>query len=293
METRGETIDIKTIEFDSFESFASSNSMDVLLQKPLVFRGVAKDWPSVQKWSKDFFRQHYSQTPVSLIDNPGLVDATKENNFTQTNFGKYFEEAEKDKDKYLRFSRVLDHNPVLLKDLDLTWLRRFKNGLAMHEQTFLFIGEGGTRTPMHAGFTHTVFIQIKGRKKWTICHPSERVFLDPVADRVLYFYTHANPTVNEPDPKFPLLPYLKKYELILEDGDVLWLPSLYWHYIDNLTPTIGVAFKYPNMPDSFKITKMMFTLFFLATKPNIFWSFIYNRKNKQDYVFNSKSAKFH
>ena len=291
MKDRGETIDVKEIERYSFDEFV--NNKGVLLDRPLVFRGAAKDWPSVKKWSKDFFREHYSKTEVAIIDNPGLVDPTKENNYKQTNFGDYFKEVEKDKDKYLRFSRVLDHNPVLLEDLDLNWLRQFKSGFCMGEQTFLFMGEGGTRTPMHAGLTHTIFIQVKGRKKWTICAPNERVFLDPVADRVLYFYTHANPTVNDPDPNFPLLPYVKKYELILEEGDVLWLPSLFWHYIDNLTPTIGVAFKYTNLPQSFKITKLMSTLFFLATKPTILRSFIYNRKNKQDYVFNSKSAKFH
>ena len=291
LKDRGKVIDVKEIECDSFDKY--ENNRRALLDTPLVFRGAAKEWPSVKKWSKQYFKEHYGATPVTIIDNPGLVDSTKENTFTQTNFGQYFEEVEKDKDKYLRFSRVLDHNPVLLEDLDLNWLRNFKSGLCMGEQTFLFMGEGDTITPMHAGLTHTIFIQIKGRKKWTICAPNERFFLDPIADRVLYFYTHADPTNTKPDPKFPLVPYVRKYELILEEGDVLWLPSLYWHYIENLTPTIGVAFKYTNLPDSFTITKAMASLFFLATKPTILRSFIYNRKNKQDYVFNSKSAKFH
>jgi hypothetical protein len=291
MKERGRTIDVKEIEHYSLEPLLGDR--DALLKKPLVFRGVAKDWPAVKNWSKQFFRQHYDKTPVTIIDNPGLVDKDKENVFTKTTFGEYFDEVEKDPSKYLRFSRVLDHNPVLLEDLDLEWLRKFKSGFNMGEQTFLFMGEGDTRTPMHAGLTHTIFIQIKGRKKWTICLPNERFFVDPIADRVLYFYTDANPTENAPyDPKFPLTPYLEKYEFVLEEGDVLWLPSLFWHYIDNLTPTIGVAFKYTNIPQSFKITKLFTTLFFMATKPTILRSFLYNRTKGQDYVFNSKSAKY-
>ena len=292
MKERGELYDIKSIERHAFDPEMLKN--DTLLKQPLVFRGVAKDWSAVQHWSKQFFREHYDKTPVTIIDNPGLVDKEKENTFKHTTFGEYFDEVEKDPSKYLRFSRVLDHNPVLLNDLNLNWLRQFKYGMNMGEQTFLFMGEGDTRTPMHAGLTHTIFIGIKGRKKWTICAPNERFFLDPLAARVLYFYTDANPTVGAaPDPQYPLAPYLKKYEFVLEEGDVLWLPSLFWHYIDNITPTIGVAFKYTNIPQSFKITNLFTTLFFMATKPTILRSFLYNRTKGQDYVFNSKSSKYH
>ncbi len=288
---RGQAYDIKEIEHSELEPLLNNHA--ALLDTPLIFRGVGKDWKAVKTWNKQFFREHYDKTAVTIIDNPGLVDKDQENTFKHTTFGEYFDEVEKDPSKYLRFSRVLDHNPTLLKDLDLTWLRKFKSGWSIGEQTFMFMGEDKTKTPMHAGLTHTIFIQIEGRKKWTVCLPNERFFLDPIADRVLYFYTDANPNSGAPfSPKFPLTPYVKKYEFVLEPGDVLWLPSLYWHYVENLTPTIGVAFKYTNLPQSFKITKLMTTLFFLATKPTILRSFVYNRTKGQDYVFNSKSAQY-
>lgn len=291
MKDRGELYPLSSYERTEFSKDIFED--DLYLKQPIVFRGVAKDWPAVQNWSKQFFREHYDKTPVTIIDNPGLVDKEKENTFKHTTFGEYFDEVEKDPSKYLRFSRVLDHNPVLLNDLNLNWLRQFKNGLNMGEQTFLFIGEGDTRTPMHAGLTHTIFVGIKGRKKWTICAPNERFFVDPIAARVLYYYTDANPTTDAPyDQNYPLAHCLKKYEFILEEGDVLWLPSMFWHYINNLTPTIGVAFKYTNVPQSFKITSLFTFLFFMATKPTILRSFFYNRLKGQDYVFNSKSAKY-
>jgi hypothetical protein len=292
MKNRGQIYSLT--EYEKFEFTDDLLQNDELLKKPIVFRGVAKDWSAVQNWSKFFFREHYDKTKVTIIDNPGLVDKDKENIFKHTTFGEYFDEVEKDPSKYLRFSRVLDHNPTLLNDLNLNWLRKFKYGMHMGEQTFLFMGESDTRTPMHAGLTHTIFIGVKGRKKWTICAPNERFFIDPLAARVLYYYTDANPTEGAPlDEQYPLAPYLKKYEFVLEEGDVLWLPSLYWHYIDNLTLTIGVAFKYTNIPQSFKITSLFTTLFFMATKPTILRSFIYNRTKGNDYVFNSKSSKYH
>lgn len=292
LKNRGKTIPMEEISHSVLEPWLEKK--DEMLKTPLVFKGVAKDWPAYQKWSKHFFREVYANTKVAIIDNPGLVDSEKENEYKVTSFAEYFDEVEKDKDKYLRFSRVLDHNPQLLKDLNLNWLRKFKWGWCMGEQTFLFVGEGGTKTPMHAGLTHTIFIQIKGTKRWTICLPNERFFLHPIAARYLYFHTDADARTDAKyDVKYPMIPYVKKYEVLLEEGDVLWLPSLYWHYVENLTPTIGVAFKYTNLPQSFKITKLFTILFFMATKPTILRSFVYNKKNKQDYVFNSKSSKLH
>lgn len=99
------------------------------------------------------------------IDNPGLVDPEKKNEFKETNFSEYFDAVEKDKSKYLRFN-IFDNQKDLLNDLDYSWLRQFKTAFSGHEVSYLFIGEGDTKTPTHAGLPHTLFIQVKGRKRW-------------------------------------------------------------------------------------------------------------------------------
>lgn len=287
MESRGKSFPDSSFEKTNFNPAEADK--ETLLNNIYVFRKQAKDWDCVKNWSKEFFKNNYGQTNISLIDNPGLVDKDKENKFKTLSFAEYLDEVEKDKSKYLRFSRIIDNNPELLNDLDTKWLRSFKWGLCNGEQTFLFMGENGTRTPVHAGLTHTIFIQIKGKKKWTIYRPNERVFLDAIADRVLYFYTHANPDKVDVE-RYPLLNHAEKYEIILDEGDVLWLPSFYWHQVENIGEAIGVAFKYTNLPQSFKLSKAMLSLFFMATKPSILKSFIYNRFNKQDYIFNKDSS---
>jgi lysine-specific demethylase 8 len=287
---RAEVYKSEIYELESFSPDIFKN--DLYLKQPIVFRGAAKDWPAVQKWDKSFFRSHYENTPVTIIDNPGLVDNEKENTFRHTTFGEYFDEVEKDPDIYLRFSRVLDHNPVLLKDLNLDWLQQFRRKFSIGGLTYLFIGEENSKTSMHAGQSQTIFIGVKGRKKWTICAPNERFFLDPCAERLLYYYTNAVPNNDHPNVGYDLVPYIKKYEFVLEEGDVLWLPSFFWHFVENLTPTIGVAYKYTNFFESFKITKSLTTLHFLATKPSLFQSFFYNKVKGNDFMFNAKSAKY-
>lgn len=281
IEKRGETINTQTIEFKDFDSFIENKSQ--LLKRPLVFRGIAKNWPAVQKWSKEYFRQKYAAVTVPLVDKiPGIRD--DKGKYGKIDFSTYFEEIDKGENIYLSFSRLIDNNPELLEDLDLTWLRQFQFGMCNGEQTFIFMGEKGTKTDMHNGFTHTLFIQIQGKKKWTLYHPNERFFLDPCAGRHTHYYTHANPNKQD-DIKYPLLKYAKKYEIVCEAGDVLWFPSLFWHYVENPESNIGVAFKFVNVPQSFQISKVLTGLILLATKPSLIESFIYNKIHKQDIVF--------
>lgn len=72
----------------------------------------------------------------------------------------------------------------------------------------------------------------------------------------------------------------------------LWLPSYFWHHVENITPTIGVAFKYQNLSESWKITRVQMLLNFLATKPTIIRSWLHNKIYKQDFTYNTESSRF-
>jgi hypothetical protein len=265
IENRGETIPTASITYYDFKPF--ENNKPALLDKPYLFKGVAKEWPAIKTWNKQFFREKYGDIEIPLVDKiPGIRD--DKGRYGKINFKQYFDEVDKGSNIYLSFSRVLDNNPELLKDLDLNWLRQFEWGAVNGEQTFFFMGEEGTKTDMHNGFAQTLFIQVEGRKKWTIWAPEERFFLDPVAGRHTHFYSFVNPH-EENDPRYPLLKYAKKYELELEAGDVLWFPALFWHYVENPTSNIGVAFKWVNVPQNFKISKLLTTLVLLATNPSL------------------------
>jgi hypothetical protein len=191
--------------------------------------------------------------------------------------------------KYLKFNRLVHHNRGLQFDFDLDWLKKFQLPWSFNEAYYLFIGGQNTLTPVHNGFVCTVFIQIYGRKKWTIYKVGERVFLDVRADRRMYFYSSADPD-NINDERFPLLKYAEKYEVILEPGDVLWIPPLVWHQVENLSESIGVAFKFPNIPMAFRTSKVLTSLFFLATKPNIFKALWVSLTHDEDYVFTKEDS---
>lgn len=283
IEKRGFTYDVKEIERESFQPYL--NNKKALLDGPLVFRNAAKEWPAVKTWSKSFFKENYGDYEIALIGNKGLADSPRVDKFQRTSFGEYLSYEGNDRSYYLRFSRIIDDYPdTLRKDIDVSWLQQFRSGLHWGENLYLFLGEAGSKTSMHNALIQSLFIQIKGKKIWTLYEPSERIFLDPVVARMPYYYTHVNPNDTD-DPRYPLLKYARKYVIELNPGDVLWFPSYYWHYVENPTANIGVTYKYTNIPQAFGQTKLLTALFFLATKPSLLTSFWYNRTKKRDYIF--------
>ena len=100
-------------------------------------------------------------------------------------------------------------------------------------------------TPCHNDLSGdcNLFFQIEGRKRWT--------FIDPIFTLLLYPVIPPEPSYGEslidqydmtPDPKARLFQYCPHQEVILEPGDVLFIPPYYWHSVRNLEArTLAVA----------------------------------------------------
>ena len=209
MQNRGRTLYTEDVICNTYDT--TVNDKETLMKGPLVFKGAARDWPCTQKWNKEYFRKYFAKESISLVGNPGLVDKENESKYKEASMAEFIDSIGKDKHNYLRFSRIIDLNPDLRSDVDVDWLNRFRPKIARGGNLYLFMGEEGSKTDMHCAIIQTLFFQVKGRKKWVIYEPNERIFIDAIADRRPYFYTHAQPTQPE-DPKYPLLKYAKKYE---------------------------------------------------------------------------------
>lgn len=280
---RGELIPTETIEHNDPAEFLKDPSK--LTHNLLLFRGQAKHWPCMEKWTQEFFVDKLGNYKTDIIDNEGLADEGTE--FIETDMATFVKTMKEDKKNYLRFSRIIDDNPELKNDLDLDFINSFKHGMTRGDTFYLFMGEAGTKTEMHHAMPATLFVQIKGTKKWTIYAPEERIFLDPVAKRMPYHYSKANPYVFN-DPKFPILKHSKYYQFEMNEGDVMWMPPFFWHYVENPTSSIGLAFKFVDLAMAAKLSKVCLFHYMTATNPNIISSFLHNKKYKHDLLYEQK-----
>lgn len=234
---------------------------------PIVFRGAAKKWPSYEKWTFDFFSESFGDEDVTLINNKGLVRDT-EQSYDVIKFKDYIKRLQAGSKDYLKFSRILETKSFLVDDFDYKWLRKFRTKNAMNDLFYFFMGGKSTMTPIHNGYAHTLFVQIQGQKKWTFYPASDRLFIGVRSRRYNYFYTDAD-SENVNDPKFPLLKYAQPVTVTINPGDVLFFPALIWHQVENVSDSIGVAYKFADFFDGMRVSKAMASLFFLSTKPSI------------------------
>ena len=250
-----------------------------LLQKPVLFKGAAKDWDCTKKWTLDFFQDEFGDIDVHILDTIGAIDPNNQQKYEVITLKEYINQLKNGSLKYLKFSSLVQDKMKLQEDLRLNWLKKFQTLGSFGARFYMFIGGKGTITPLHNEFSSVVYVQVHVRKKWILYAPNDRLYLDARTERKHYFYTPANPT-NLEDKEHPLLKYGTKYEITLEPGDVLWFPVFAWHYVENLDDSIGVAYKFTNIADSFKASKMLSMLYFLSTKPNVFVNAIAMRLSK-------------
>lgn len=256
---------------------------------PLVLKGAAKDWDATKKWNFQFFKDNYGQKPVVIVDNEGMVDRNNKQQFESMTLGQYLDEIAKGSKKYLKFSRVIDDEPVLREDFDMKWIRSFRPSLSIGDNLLAFIGNDEAMTPIHAGLGHTLFFQITGKKKWLFWKANERIFFNPRAARKNYNFSNADP-YNLNDPEFPLLKHAEYYEYTLEPGDVLWFPSQLWHQVESREAGVSVAYKFSHFPGSLRASKVMTILFFFQTNPTLFTDLFYYLFFRRDVMYTTQTS---
>lgn len=237
---------------------------------PKVFRGAARSWDCSEKWSLDYFTNQYGNRQIGLINTEGLVD-DEERPLEIVSLEHYVKDVRAKSRKYLKFSRLVHDESTLKEDLDISWLQKFKSRFSFGEIYFFFMGAPDTLTPLHNGFSRTIFVQVTGRKKWVFYAPGDRIFLGVRPERTNHFYTKADPYRTD-DPRYPLMKYARRHEVVIEPGDVLYIPPLVWHQVENITETIGVAYKFADLRSAFHSSKLLALLFFFSTKPYIWQS---------------------
>ena len=239
---------------------------------PIIFRGAASEWPCMDKWSFDFFSEKFGDDEVTLVNNPGLVKDTDQA-YDVMKFRDYIANMRKGSKKYLKFSRIIDEVGSVRDDFDYGWLKKFRPKNAMNDLNYFFMGGKNTMTPIHDGFAITIFVQVVGVKKWVFYPTNHRLFIGVRPRRYNYFYSDADP-YDLTNPKYSLLKHAQREEILLNPGDILYFPSLVWHQVENVTDSIGVAYKFATPKAGFTSSKMLFTCFLLATKPWLIETFL-------------------
>ena len=104
-----------------------------------------------------------------------------------------------------------------------------------------WFGPKGTVSPLHYDPKHNFLCQVMGQKYIRLYSPHLTSSLYPHESHLLENTSQVD--VENPDfEKFPLFKDLPYLELVLEPGEMLYMPPKYWHFVKSLSISFSVSF---------------------------------------------------
>lgn len=236
--------EVDTVENISKEAFLEHYFRP---QKPVLIKGLAKSWEAYDKWNLDYIFEQAGDQEVGLYDNKP-ADPNKATNepVTTMKMRDYIKLIKtQPSDLRIFFFIITDKLPELLKnftypDLGFKYFKRIPT---------LFFGGSEARVLMHydVDLGDLLHFQFEGKKRVLLFPPDQAPYLYKVP---LSVHTVYNVDYEKPDYSlFPALAHAKGYEIFMEHGDALFMPSGYWHFNRYLEAGFSVTLRsFPNSP---------------------------------------------
>ena len=210
-------------------------------RRPVVLRGMIRDWPAMHRWSLDYLRTSYATTPVvTLRAESGRVIMNSETGAVEERMqlrdfiGALHAGAN---DRYLT-SRMSALPGSLRRDAPLPL---YCAGASWHNSN-LWIGPAGTIACLHRDLADNLHGVVSGRKRFTLVAPRQSSLVYPNG----LFHSFPNGCrVDVEQPDFNRFPRLRGVETLvaeLEPGDAIYIPRRWWHHARTLAVSVSVNF---------------------------------------------------
>jgi len=238
--------------------------------RPVVLKGFAKDFKAVGSWSPEFFRDQFGDFRIEAVDGQGWAveddeHGTADVSVRQMTLGEQVTSMLNGGSDYVSFlTELFTQNPQLGDDINVPELAKFVDVPRWTPSPIFkfFMGAGGTSTQWHCAELQNLFVQIYGTKEWWMCSPDYTPCLDPRVVSLSQQYCHGMVDFRKPDlERYPLYRFAPQRRVLLEPGDVLYVPPFWWHCVYNPEVSIGLAVWWINLLPAMR---SHFTLFWLT-----------------------------
>ncbi|GKV22216.1 hypothetical protein SLEP1_g32100 [Rubroshorea leprosula] len=108
-----------------------------------------------------------------------------------------------------------------------------------------WFGPAGTVTPLHHDPHHNILAQVVGKKYVRLYAASLSEELYPYTETMLKNSSQVN-LDNIDEVEFPKVNDIEFLDCILEEGEMLYIPPKWWHYVRSLTRSFSVSFWWSN-----------------------------------------------
>ncbi|KAM6968880.1 bifunctional peptidase and (3S)-lysyl hydroxylase JMJD7 isoform 1-T1 [Tautogolabrus adspersus] len=243
--------------------------------KPVIIRNACSHWPALNRWTPEYLREKVGSKVISVAVTPnGYADAVSGDRFVMPEERKMTFSAVLDVIQgkvqqrgvlYVQkqCSNLLDELPELTDDLEphVPWMSTALGKLP--DAVNFWLGEASAVTSMHKDHYENLFCVISGEKNFILLPPTDRPFIPyGVYQPAVYHQTDDGDfkVVDQSDsekvpwiPLDPLDPDLDRYpqyvrarpiSCSVKAGEMLYLPSLWFHHVQQSHGCIAVNFWY-------------------------------------------------
>jgi hypothetical protein len=215
--------------------------------RPVILVGEMADWPALARWTPEYLKAVVGDRQIEFQgerDHDKLFEMHKDAHRREAPFGHFIDRIVRPgagNDAYITaYNSKRNAEALSALNGDLGFLDRFLDRHANGARGMMWIGPAGTVTSLHHDLTNNFIAQIVGRK---------RVKLVPAAEvGKLYNRRHVCseiPDLEDPGvdvARHPRLTGLSFYDVLLEPGEILFMPFGWWHQVKSLDFSVTITF---------------------------------------------------
>jgi hypothetical protein len=193
---------------------------------PFLIEGIVGRWPLTTQ-SPDILRQRHGHMQVRA----------RVGDYINTAFAPDRAMQDMTMAEYLDLADSTDGLPPYLGNLELRELNSMCHWPTWFDKmgpARFWIGPAGTVTPLHCDFDDNIFAQIWGNKRIFLAPPHHDEFLYTKEASAILFGSPFDPEA--PDyQQFPLAQQANMIEVLVQPGDMLYVPAGWYHQVRALT----------------------------------------------------------
>ena len=219
--------------------------------KPVVIQGSMEGWAALHKWSEPrWWRREHGHRTVPIELGVHAAGSLRERLMTLAEFvDEHLDRAPAEDDAarspaYLAQHTLLDQIPQLMHDVAVPAYCQ----AGSHEVTNLWLGTAATATTLHFDSYDNLLCQVVGHKYVRLYAPAQsgKLYQDQRGHEGMATRSQGNLSQvdvgNVDAERFPLFEQAPFLDAVLRPGDVLYIPSRWWHYVRSLSTSCSCNF---------------------------------------------------